>query len=130
MRSVTVSSVPSVEVPLVGALDAGNVAAFRAMADRLLAGAAREVVLRCETLSALDSSGVGAIVFLHRRLAVQGRKLRVAGLSGQPLALARLIRLDAALGLPSSAPTVRRETGLLARLMRVPGTASARPAGA
>ena len=107
------------EIGLVGPLEAATVAAFRPMADRVLSETAPEVVLRCDRLSALDSSGIGAIVFLHRRLVQQGRTLRLAGLGGQPLALARLIRLDAALGLALPRQPVQREIGLLTRLARL-----------
>jgi anti-anti-sigma factor len=107
------------EIALVGPLEAATVAAFRPMADRVLSETATEVVVRCDHLSALDSSGIGAIVFLHRRLVQQGRTLRLAGLGGQPLALARLIRLDTALGLALPRQPVRREVGVLTRLARL-----------
>ena len=86
------------EIAYRGSLTAETVGDFRVLADTALASDAREVSLKLHALDALDSSGVGAIVFLHRRLAVAGRRFSIDGLRGQPLALARLIRLDAALG--------------------------------
>lgn len=41
----------------------------------------------------IDSSGVGALVFLHKRLVAAGQKLRVVGLRGQPLELLTYLRL-------------------------------------
>lgn len=119
MRLELVTTAQRAEIVVEGALEAMTVAAFRPVADRALTETRTDVVLRCERLSALDSSGIGAIVFLHRRLALQGRTLRLAGLHGQPLALARLIRLDVALGFTLPERKVRRDAGFLARLARL-----------
>jgi anti-anti-sigma factor len=108
-----------IEITWEGGLDADAIAAFRPVAARALSAAPRELVLRLDRVTRLDSSGVGAIVFLHRRQAEQGRRLRVLGLSGQPLALARLIRLDVALDLGPAAPQPVHRPGVLARLLGV-----------
>jgi anti-anti-sigma factor len=71
------------------------------------AAAARELRPRIETLALtpgdvtidmsgvefVDSSGVGALVFLHKRLLEGGHRLRVTGLKGQPLELLTYLRL-------------------------------------
>lgn len=71
------------------------------------AAAARELRPRIETLATtggdvtidlsavdfIDSSGVGALVFLHKRLIGAGQRLRVTGLQGQPLELLTYLRL-------------------------------------
>ena len=119
MRLELITTGQRAEIVMAGALEAATVAAFRPVADRVLTETGADVVLRCEHLAALDSSGVGAIVFLHRRLAQQGRTLRLVGLTGQPLTLARMIRLDVALGFSLPARPIKREAGLLARLARL-----------
>jgi anti-anti-sigma factor len=42
----------------------------------------------------LDSSGVGALVSLYKRVRAQGGDVVVTGLRDQPLAIFRLLRLD------------------------------------
>ena len=42
----------------------------------------------------IDSSGIGAIVFLFKRLAARRARLVVTGLGGQPLQMFKLLRLD------------------------------------
>ena len=42
----------------------------------------------------VDSSGVGAIVSLYKRVRGQGGEVVVSGLRDQPLAIFRLLRLD------------------------------------
>jgi len=107
------------EIAYSGSLTAETVGDFRALVDAALASGARIIELRLHALDQLDSSGVGAIVFLHRRLTIAGRRLTVEGLQGQPLSLARLIRLDVALGMarPTVAPRRRLRFPRLGRIL-------------
>ncbi len=76
--------------------------ASRAMRDGLCALAevdAREVVIDLSNVTHLDGSGVGAISFVFKRLAARGRRLTLAGVAGQPLAMLRHLGLARALGL-------------------------------
>jgi anti-anti-sigma factor len=123
MTSLKTCASDRIEIVWRGALDAETAAAFRHQAEAALAVAPRQIVLRLDDVARLDSSGVGAIVFLHRRLAEGGGRLHVAGLSGQPLELARLIRLDAVLSVaPAASETSvklpRRVFAALADLLR------------
>jgi anti-sigma B factor antagonist len=67
-------------------LDAAYVSRVRPHIDRL-AQADEDVVLDLSKVEFVDSSGLGALVFLHKRLVSKGHKLRVVGLRGQPLQL-------------------------------------------
>ena len=67
-------------------LDAAYVARVRPHIERL-AQADEDVVLDFSKVEFVDSSGLGALVFLHKRLVSKGHKLRVVGLRGQPLQL-------------------------------------------
>ena len=102
------------------ALNASSANEFRASAEQVLSQRENEVTLKLHNVKEVDSSGIGAIVFLHRRLVLQGRRLQISGLSGQPLELARLVRLDTAIpcNLPTRPVPGPRE-GFLARLMAV-----------
>jgi len=77
-----------------GALEAGTIERFVETAARALERDEATVVADLSDLLHLDSSGVGALSHLFRRLAQAGRRLVVEGLRGQPLALLRATGLD------------------------------------
>lgn len=58
-----------------------------------LAAVGGDVTIDLSTVEFIDSSGVGALVFLHKRLVGAGKRLRVTGLQGQPLELLTYLRL-------------------------------------
>jgi anti-anti-sigma regulatory factor len=68
-------------------LDSPGTGAARHAFERCAADADRDVVLDLGGVAVLDGAGVGAIAFLHKRLAARGLRLTVDGISGQPLAL-------------------------------------------
>ena len=53
----------------------------------------QQVVLDLRQVSFIDSSGIGAIVFLYKRLKAEGRKLELSGVRGQPKQLLELLRI-------------------------------------
>ncbi len=67
-------------------LDASYVSRVRPHIDRL-AEAGEDVVLDLSKVEFVDSSGLGALVFLHKRLVSKGHTLKIVGLKGQPLQL-------------------------------------------
>ncbi len=67
-------------------LDAAYVARVRPHIERL-AQSDEDVILDFSKVEFVDSSGLGALVFLHKRLVSKGHKLKVVGLRGQPLQL-------------------------------------------
>ncbi len=66
--------------------DAEYVDQFRAQIDSL-AKAQEDVVLNLSRVRFVDSYGVSALVWLNKRLAAKGHRLKVMGLRGQPLQL-------------------------------------------
>jgi anti-sigma B factor antagonist len=79
---------------LEGALDALSTPATRAVLDTLVNDRRSPVAIDMSALQSIDSSGVGAVVSLYKRVVAQGGKLSVRGLRGQPLAIFQLLRLD------------------------------------
>ncbi len=77
-----------------GALDAVTAPELRPTLDALVAERRRRVVVDLSALRLIDSSGVGAIVSLYKRVRANGGGLSVIGLRDQPLAIFRLLRLD------------------------------------
>ncbi len=88
-----------VRLHLRGGLDGEASRAMREGFSALASVEAREVVIDLSNVTHLDGSGVGAISFLFKRLAARGRRLTLAGVGGQPLAMLRHLGLARALGL-------------------------------
>ena len=79
---------------LKGVLDALSTVELRPVIDRLVAERRRPVTIDLSLVRLIDSSGVGAIVSLYKRVRADGGDVWVVGLQGQPLAIFRLLRLD------------------------------------
>ena len=81
-----------------GALDALTVRDIDPVIDAVVASKPKRVNLDLEALTLLDSSGVGAIISLFRRVAAGGGRLAVVRAHDQPLAVLKVLKLDRALG--------------------------------
>jgi anti-sigma B factor antagonist len=77
-----------------GELDAVSVSELRADIEKLLTRKPGHVEVDLSRLRMVDSSGVGALVSLYKRVKAQGGTVIVSGLRDQPLAIFRLLRLD------------------------------------
>ena len=55
------------------------------------------VLLDLSNVSFIDSSGIGAIVFLFKRLKLRNEALVIRGVHGQPRELIELLRIDSAI---------------------------------
>ena len=84
---------------IVGALDALTVRDIRPVIDAVVADRPRKVTVDIEKLSLIDSSGVGAIVSLYKRIKASGGVVVVVGAREQPLAVLKLLKLEAVFGL-------------------------------
>ena len=62
--------------------------------DEIVNEARKEVTLDLSALRLIDSSGVGVIVSLFKRVRAHGGQVRIVGLRDQPRAIFRLLRLD------------------------------------
>lgn len=82
-----------------GALDALTVPDIRPVIDALIADEVAQVTIDLAKVTLVDSSGVGAIVSLFKRLKARGGNLTVVGAHDQPLAVLKLLRLDRVFGL-------------------------------
>jgi anti-sigma B factor antagonist len=77
-----------------GELDAVTVSDLRPDLEKLVKGRPALVEVDLSTLRMVDSSGVGALVSLYKRVRAQGGSVVIKGLRDQPLAIFRLLRLD------------------------------------
>ena len=57
----------------------------------------KSIVLDIGGVTFIDSSGVGAIVFLFKQLKAQGRKMRITAANGQPAELLQMLRVNKAI---------------------------------
>lgn len=84
---------------LTGNLDALTVGDLKVEIDRVMAAQTKACVVDMSGVVLVDSSGVGAIISLFKRLRATGGDLKVASVTGQPKEIFDLLRLDRALSL-------------------------------
>jgi anti-sigma B factor antagonist len=77
-----------------GELDAVTVSDLRADLEKLVRSRPKVVDVDLSLLRMVDSSGVGALVSIYKRVGAQGGSVIIKGLRDQPLAIFRLLRLD------------------------------------
>jgi anti-sigma B factor antagonist len=77
-----------------GELDALTAVELRPTLDAVVAGCPRQVTVDLSDLRLIDSSGVGALVSLYKRVRASGGDVRFVGAHDQPLAIFKLLRLD------------------------------------
>lgn len=77
-----------------GILNAQNVDEVKPHIEAILGGTYRIAVLDLENLEEIDSSGIGAIVSLLKRMRTQKRDVRIFRLRGSVKKLFELLRID------------------------------------
>jgi anti-sigma B factor antagonist len=77
-----------------GELDALSVPELRPLIDGVVDDDRREVTVDLSQLRLVDSSGVGALVSLYKRVRAAGGKVTFVGVTDQPLVIFKLLRLD------------------------------------
>ena len=84
---------------LEGALDALTAPEIRPIFDKVVADGRRRVTVDIAKVTMIDSSGIGAIVSLFKRIKADGGQVLVVGAKDQPLAVLKLLKLDRVFGL-------------------------------
>ncbi len=85
-------------IELDGEFDALGSSRIRPVLEKIASQSKPEYVfIDLKNVSFIDSSGVGAIVFLYKRLKENARKLSITHVSGQPRALLELLRIHKAI---------------------------------
>jgi anti-sigma B factor antagonist len=77
-----------------GTLDAVTAPELRPLLDALVAENRKKIVVDLASLRLIDSSGVGVLVSLFKRVRAYGGEVNLVGLRDQPLAIFKLLRLD------------------------------------
>ena len=85
-----------------GDMDAGVMVALRVDLEHLAQGDG-DVVIDMKNVAFIDSSGIGGLVFLYKRLVKQGRGLSIVNLNSQPLQMFNYLKLTELLTLSPEA---------------------------
>ena len=92
---ITSNSNEDLVINLHGEMDAVGCSQLRPDLEQIASSETKQnVVLNMGQVNFLDSSGVGVIVFLYKRLKAQSRGLEIYGAQGQPQELMELLRID------------------------------------
>jgi len=79
-------------IEITGDMDAAAMIALRPMLEDI-ARDDSDICLDMANVKFLDSSGLGGIVFLYKRLRARSRQFRLANVDGQPASLMRHLQL-------------------------------------
>jgi anti-sigma B factor antagonist len=100
-----------------GELDALSAGELRPLLDRVVEDGRRNVTVDLSQLRLVDSSGVGALVSLYKRVRAGGGEVVFTNVTSQPLVIFKLLRLDVVFNLqqppatePLDSPTATTET--------------------
>lgn len=74
--------------------DADTVNEVRNHFDHLIKDCAGDVLVDMSSVNELDSSGIGALVFLYKRLKIESRNLGLLGVNGKPDELLTMLRIN------------------------------------
>ncbi|MCP4320908.1 MAG: STAS domain-containing protein [Alteromonadales bacterium] len=86
-------------IKLSGEMDAQGCCKIRPDLEQITLQQQPHIIIDINQVSFIDSSGIGAIVFLFKRLKEQKRSMEIIGVKGQPKELMQLLRMDSAINL-------------------------------
>ena len=99
MKCIRTDLANELQLHIDGALDALTAREIRPIFDQVVAEKPKRVTVDLEALTLIDSSGVGAIVSLFKRVKADGGQVVVVRAHDQPLAVLKLLKLDRIFGL-------------------------------
>ncbi|WP_028021837.1 STAS domain-containing protein [Enterovibrio calviensis] len=86
-----------------GDMDAQGCSELQPELDELVnAESLTDITLNLGQVDFLDSSGIGAIVFLFKRLKAGGKTLALTHVHGQPLEIINLLRINSAISVETA----------------------------
>jgi len=93
-------------VKLAGEMDAAACSMIQHKLNTIIHQKTQNVVLDLSQVNFIDSSGIGAIVFLFKRLKAQNRQMTLSNVNGQPMELMELLRIGSVITV--TAPSVEQ----------------------
>lgn len=94
MGTTRTDSGDETQLTIDGTLDAVTAPELRPTLDALVAEGRKRITVDLSGLRLIDSSGVGVLVSLFKRVRATGGEVMLVGLRDQPLAIFKLLRLD------------------------------------
>lgn len=94
MRFTIAAKDQTTHIAIEGQLDAVSVSDLRAELDKLVETRPKAVEVDLSQLRLIDSSGIGALVSLYKRVRQKGGNVVITGVRDQPLAIFQLLQLD------------------------------------
>jgi anti-sigma B factor antagonist len=85
---------PTTTLHIRGELDALSAGELRPLLDQVVAEGCLDVTVDLAQLRLVDSSGVGALVSLYKRVRAAGGQVKFINVASQPLVIFKLLRLD------------------------------------
>lgn len=89
---------------LSGEMDALGCSKIRPNLEKISQQNQPHIIIDINHISFIDSSGIGAIVFLFKRLKEQDRTMEIIGVQGQPQELITLLRIASAIPITLAPP--------------------------
>jgi anti-sigma B factor antagonist len=99
MKCIRTDRENDLRLQIEGSLDALTARDIRPILDEVVSAKPKLVTVDLRALTSIDSSGVGALVSLFKRVKAYGGELVVVGAHEQPLAVLKVLKLDRVLGL-------------------------------
>ena len=81
-------------IELVNRFNADTVNDVRNHFEHLIKDCSGDVLVDMSSVNELDSSGIGALVFLYKRLKIEDRDLGLLGVNGKPDELLTMLRIN------------------------------------
>ncbi len=102
MEFLVTESNDQTRIAFTGALDVNTTPEVRSKLDAIVQARPRQVVVDLSGLVQIDSTGVGGLVSLFKRVREYGGKFLVENVRGQPLGIFEVLRLDRVFGLDTA----------------------------
>ncbi|CEO39473.1 anti-sigma factor antagonist [Photobacterium kishitanii] len=80
-----------------GDMDAAGCQNIQSTIDDVISKPHPHIDVDMENVAFLDSSGIGALVYLYKRLTEKQHSMRIKNAHGQPLSLLKLLRIENAI---------------------------------
>ncbi len=81
-----------------GGLNSGTAHELAGSVEKMVAAGVNKLIIDCSQLTALTSTGLGAMLALHGRMSRLGGDVKVAGLTSPLMQVVRVMRLDRVFG--------------------------------
>jgi anti-sigma B factor antagonist len=94
MSTTTTTQLNTISISLAGKFDDSAVKALKPLLVQLSHKNSSNVIIEMSKVSFIDSTGVGAILYLFKKMAARGLELILIGPNGQPLKIMKQLQMN------------------------------------